>query len=65
MQGQMVDCNGLEKGKEYILNLSFPKSQMQVIIDNIIQVGKNAPDNSTSFPQLFEVDFVRIYRQTE
>jgi len=61
--GQMVDCNGLNAHHLYVLNRSFPLSPMNIIIDNIIQVGKNAPDGSTPFPNYFEVDYVRFYAQ--
>jgi beta-glucanase (GH16 family) len=63
MQGQMVDCNGLLETNQYILNLSFPRYPMRIIFDNIVQSGSKAPDKNTEFPNYYEIDYIRIYKQ--
>lgn len=63
MLGQMIDCNELKKEGQYILNRAFPMVPMTVIMDNIIQVGQNTPDDNVQFPTFYEIDFIRIYKQ--
>jgi beta-glucanase (GH16 family) len=61
--GHDVDCNSLKKGFEYVRNRAFPHSPMQIILDGIIQTKDNAPDKSTPFPQVYEVDYVRWWEK--
>jgi len=61
--GKTVDCNGLKEGGEYILNRAFPVHPMNIIVDNIIQSNKEAPDDGAVFPVTYEIDWIRYYKQ--
>ncbi len=63
VNGQMAECSSLKTGGEYILNRAFPMVPMEIIIDNIVQVGDNSPASDTEFPMVFEIDYVRVYQQ--
>ncbi|WP_317899111.1 glycoside hydrolase family 16 protein [Aurantibacillus circumpalustris] len=62
MLGQIVECNGLQMGCEYILNRAFPMNAMSIIVDNIVQSKDKAPDKDTPFPNNFEIDYIKFYR---
>lgn len=61
MLGQTVECEGLMAGTEYILNRAFPRNPMEIYISLGVFSNKNAPDNSTEFPAVFEIDYMRYY----
>jgi beta-glucanase (GH16 family) len=63
MLGKPVDCNGLTEGHEYIINRTFPVHPMSIIVDNVIQSNKEAPDDQTEFPVIYEIDWIRYYKQ--
>jgi beta-glucanase (GH16 family) len=63
VSGQALDCNSLKAFQEYILNTTFPRSPMNIIVGLGIQNGKYSPDDKTRFPNQLEVDYVRIYQK--
>jgi beta-glucanase (GH16 family) len=63
MLGQPVDCNGLTKSNQYLLNREFPRYPMEMYVTTA--VGKIGPDEFEDLPQIFEVDYIRYYRQLE
>ncbi|MBI2722237.1 MAG: glycoside hydrolase family 16 protein [Bacteroidetes bacterium] len=60
--GQMINCSQIEAGEQYILDSSFPRSAMNIILDNIVEVGNKAPDDGTVLPVSYEIDYIRFYR---
>lgn len=63
MLGQTVDCNGIQAFGQYIMDKVFPKDPMNIIANVAIQTGTFAPDNSTTFPNSMEIDYIRYYSQ--
>lgn len=61
--GQPVDCKNLKDGELYSQNKAFPMIPMNIIIDNIVQSNKKAPDNEVIFPVYYEIDYIRFYKQ--
>ena len=62
--GKGVDCQ-LHTGKKYKENKVFTTDPMNIILNTAIQVGKNAPNETTPFPAYMEVDYVRYYQRLE
>jgi beta-glucanase (GH16 family) len=62
MLGQPLECHELRAGTQYILDRSFPRHPMNIIVDNIIQTGKEAPGDNVAFPVLYEIDWIRYYK---
>ncbi|MEX1191310.1 MAG: family 16 glycosylhydrolase [Brumimicrobium sp.] len=63
IQGQTVDCNTLQAFQPYILDKAFPRDPMNIIASVGIQTGVNAPNQNTSFPSNFEIDYIKYYKQ--
>ena len=62
MTGQMLDCKTLKKYEEYILNRAFPMHPMHIITTLTTQSGGNQPDDNTSLPAQFEIDYIKYYK---
>lgn len=63
INGQPLDCGQLRKGDILIKDNAFPMNPMSIILDNIVQVGSKAPSEDTELPTVFEIDYVRHWRQ--
>jgi beta-glucanase (GH16 family) len=63
-KGKITDCT-LYSGLEYIVNKIYPNQPMSIIFNTAVQTGKNAPENSTQFPCIMEVDWIRYYQKKE
>lgn len=56
------DCI-IKTNKEYLLNMVYPEDPMYIILNLAILGGKEAPNNSTIFPNQMEIDWVRYYKR--
>ncbi len=61
--GQNVNCDEVENNHLYLLEKSFPSGSMNIIMNLAIQTGMYAPDTSTSFPAMMDIDYIRFYAQ--
>ncbi|MCC6599050.1 MAG: glycoside hydrolase family 16 protein [Crocinitomicaceae bacterium] len=60
MKGRKSGCDEVKDGgKENV----FPRSPMNIIIDLAVQNGDARPDETNSFPNALEVDYVRYYQK--
>ncbi len=59
--GQQADCEQLKKNQTYIVDKSYPLEKMNIILNLAIQNDKFKPNESTVFPGVFEIDYVRYY----
>jgi beta-glucanase (GH16 family) len=65
INGQIVDCNGIQAFGQYILDKVIPinPDPTNIIMNMAIQRGQFAPDVNTPFPSSFEIDYIRYYKQ--
>ena len=61
-RGKGIECQ-LHAGKKYKGNKVFPTYPMNIILNNAVLAGDNAPNENTSFPAYMEVDYVRYYER--
>ena len=62
--GQPVDCNSAKAFQPYIMNEVFPRDNMQIIVNLAIQNNANyRPDDSTDFPSVLEIDYIKYYKK--
>jgi beta-glucanase (GH16 family) len=59
--GQQLDCEQLKKDQTYIVDKYYPLEKMNIILNLAIQNDKYKPSESTVFPGVFEIDYVRYY----
>lgn len=59
--GQQLDCEQLNKEQSYIVDKNYPLEKMNIILNLAIQNDKYKPNESTVFPGVFEIDYVRYY----
>ncbi|MBA3663366.1 MAG: hypothetical protein H0W61_04055 [Bacteroidetes bacterium] len=59
----MIDCKGLKAGDQLILNHAVPLFPIEVYLSMGIFSKKDAPDESTTLPAYFEIDYFGYYRQ--
>jgi beta-glucanase (GH16 family) len=59
--GQQLDCEQLKKDQTYIVDKNYPLEKVNIILNLAIQNDKYKPNQSTIFPGIFEVDYVRYY----
>jgi beta-glucanase (GH16 family) len=57
--GQQVECEQLKKNQTYIVDKNYPLEKMNIILNLAIQNDKFKPNESTIFPGVFEIDYVR------
>lgn len=63
--GQELDCDNLEVLTQILRDEVYPKDPMNIIINLALQTGIFQPDESTTFPSVFEIDYVRYYQKIE
>lgn len=62
--GQQLDCNSLKAFHPYIFNSSFPNEKMNIIVNLAIENKLDfKPDEKTTFPGIFEIDYIRFYEK--
>jgi beta-glucanase (GH16 family) len=59
--GQQLDCEQLKKDQTYIVDTNYPLEKVNIILNLAIQNDKYKPNESTVFPGVFEIDYVRYY----
>jgi beta-glucanase (GH16 family) len=59
--GQQLDCEQLNKEQSYIVDKNYPLEKVNIILNLAIQNDKYKPNESTVFPGVFEIDYVRYY----
>lgn len=59
-----VECE-IFSGTEYIFNKIFPHQPLSIIFNTAVQTKRNAPNASTPFPSVMEIDWVRCYQKTK
>ncbi len=59
--GQQLDCEQLKKDQTYIVDKNYPLEKVNIILNLAIQNDKYKPNESTVFPGIFEIDYVRYY----
>lgn len=65
VNGTPVVCGDNIGTGEYFQQQSYPIENMCIIANMAIQSGSNAPDASTVFPSIFEIDYIRYYKKKE
>ncbi|HPR31257.1 MAG TPA: glycoside hydrolase family 16 protein [Prolixibacteraceae bacterium] len=53
----------LKASRRYQFNEIFPDDPMQIIFDTVCETGPRAPDSTTAFPVVMEVDWIRYYQR--
>jgi len=59
-----IECQ-LYAGKKYKKNKIFTTEPMHIILNIAVLSDNRAPDNTTTFPTVMEVDYVRFYQRKE
>lgn len=59
--GQQLDCEQLKKDQIYVIDTNYPLEKVNIILNLAIQNDKYKPNESTVFPGIFEIDYVRYY----
>jgi len=64
--GQEIDCNTLQPFQLYSKITSFPMVEnFNVLFNTAVQKGSNnEPDDNTTFPSKFEIDYFRYWKKT-
>jgi len=57
-----IDCQ-LYAGKNYKENKVFTTDPMNIVLNIAVLSGKRAPDHTTPFPSVMEVDYVRYFQR--
>lgn len=65
LTGATIECGEEVAYGTYFQEISFPMESMHIIANTAIQSGNEAPDASTVFPGIFEIDYVRFYIKSE
>lgn len=65
LTGAAIECGENVAYGTYFQEVSFPMESMHIILNTAIQSGSEAPDASTVFPGIFEIDYVRFYIKSE
>ncbi|MEX2596595.1 MAG: family 16 glycosylhydrolase [Salibacteraceae bacterium] len=59
--GNPVFCGDEIAFGTYLEQQAYPRDSMSIIFNLALQAGEHAPDETTKFPAVFEVDYIRFY----
>jgi beta-glucanase (GH16 family) len=62
---QPLDCSAPLPGGNIVTNKAYPTGRMNIIFNMAVQSGSNSPISSTTFPGVFEIDYIRHCRKVD